>query len=128
MNTNQNQFQTKEITINDLDSILSYWAIDKKNVLISVKDPFVHQHILKEMDCRIYSNDIFIDGENSIATCLIIPIEKIVKIIQLDNDEIEIVFSDNIKMNLSIIKSKFSLWLRKTMNRNWDNGKMYLYN
>ncbi|HBY19927.1 MAG TPA: hypothetical protein DEG71_02795 [Clostridiales bacterium] len=113
-----------KITFNEFDRLLSDWASVDKNILVAVEEPFQHSHILESMKIRFYDSFISLDGDNSMACCLHLPIHQILNIVQINDDKVEIYMIKNIKFQFSVIKESLKQYTRKAMRK--SNSMMRL--
>ena len=114
-----------KITFNEFDRLLSDWASVDKNVLVAIEEPFQHSHILESMKIRIYDTFVSMDGKQSTSGCFQFNIHQILKIIQINDNEIEIHLIKGIRFRLKVVTDSLKLWTRKAMVKSFGMGCLY---
>jgi hypothetical protein len=106
--------------------ILTDWLNEVVNIIISTTYPHSHQQMFQNMDFREYDNEIVIDSDNSMASCFILP-KKRIWCIYKEATGVGVLLDNSTMISFSTFKCKPDLWYRKQMNKNWDEGRMWIY-
>jgi len=106
--------------------ILTDWLNEVVHIIISTTSPHSHIQMFENMDFRELQNDIFIDGDNTISGCFILPKKRIMNVYKESNG-ICVVLDNFTSISFTTFKCKPNLWYRTKMNQNWDNGRMWIY-
>jgi hypothetical protein len=106
--------------------ILTDWLNEVVHIIISIDNSYSHQQMFQNMSFREYDNDIFIDGDNSMASCFILSKKRITNVYK-EFDDICVILDNFTNITFSTFKCKPNLWTRNIMSKNWDMGRMYLY-
>jgi len=90
-----------------------------------VEEPFQHSHILENMKIRFYDTFVSMDGKQSMSGCFQFNIHQILKIVQIDDNEVEIHLIKGIRFRLKVVTDNLKLWTRKAMVKSFGMGCLY---
>jgi hypothetical protein len=133
LNEYDNIFPHKELTQKEIDTIGKYTAkgifqVDNIKLLTDwLKEPLLFQQVFINAEYREYDGFIAIDGENTPASSIHIPKKRITNIMGDGENRLKVFLDNYIDISFSTFKCNPNLWTRNTMNKNWDLGRMYLY-
>jgi hypothetical protein len=120
----------REITMNEFEKVMWNWSTNYKSVFVSIEEPITSSHVFRNFECDVVDNEVFMDGENTVALAMNFDKNKVCKVAKRvigDKEYYSLYFSDGIIIGFNELKSNPKMWTRDKMNKARANGETQSY-